>query len=452
MPHDHIQCLINGLIKNLNPPNEIYPSQDIPTVSTSTNSSIECLIKFIALKINKVDKLLKDIKSAVNGNGNGNGSSNGSSNGDENNPWSALGNGTSGYVNSIALDTNGNIYAGGTFIRAGQVTVNNIALWDITLETWSALETLEGIKGINGTVNAIAIDKTTGNIYAGGYFTQAGGVTVNNIALWDPTLKKWSALQTLDGTKGINGTVNAIAIDKNTGYVYVGGTFTRAGDVTVNNIALWDQTLEKWSALEKGINGVVNAISIDSNSNVYAGGTFTKASENVVNNIAMWNLTSNKWSTLQSSDGSIGANNTVYAITVDSNNNVYVGGVFTEAGGVKLFCIALWNPSLKVWSDIGFDSQGILLQGTYISTIAIDNSTNIIYVGGNIKPVGEFTDSQYIAKLDINSGIWDQLTTGCNNYVNTITTDLNNRIYVGGLFTESGDIPTNYISTYSYSF
>ena len=127
-------------------------------MSTRINSSIECLIKFAALEINKFDKLLKDIKTAFDdyGNRNGNG------NGNENNPWSALGTGTSGYVNSIALDTNGNIYAGGSFTEAGGDIVNNIALWDLTLKKWSALE-----KGINGTVNAISIDSNS-NVYAGG--------------------------------------------------------------------------------------------------------------------------------------------------------------------------------------------------------------------------------------------------------------------------------------------
>ena len=45
--------------------------------------------------------------------------------------WSALGSGTNNNVFVLACDSTGNVYAGGSFITAGGVTVNNVAKWGV---------------------------------------------------------------------------------------------------------------------------------------------------------------------------------------------------------------------------------------------------------------------------------------------------------------------------------
>ena len=45
--------------------------------------------------------------------------------------WSALGSGMDGYdVYALAVDASGNLYAGGNFTTAGGVSANRIAKWD----------------------------------------------------------------------------------------------------------------------------------------------------------------------------------------------------------------------------------------------------------------------------------------------------------------------------------
>ena len=70
-----------------------------------------------------------------------------------------------------AADSSGNLYVGGNFTTAGGVTVNNIAKWDGT--AWFALGT-----GTNSTVSALAAD-SSGNLYVGGNFTTADGIAAN---------------------------------------------------------------------------------------------------------------------------------------------------------------------------------------------------------------------------------------------------------------------------------
>ena len=151
---------------------------------------------------------------------------------------------------------------------------------------WSALGT--GMTGGLQDVQALAVSGT--DLYAGGYFTTAGGVTVNSIAKWNGST--WSALGS-GVTGGSNPVIHAIAFSGND--LYAGGIFTTAGGVTVNNIAKWNGSA--WSALGSGTSGVVFALGV-SGTDLYAGGGFVTAGGVTVNNIAKWN--GSTWSALGS--------------------------------------------------------------------------------------------------------------------------------------------------------
>src|SRR5205085_2620924 len=73
----------------------------------------------------------------------------------------------------VAIAISGSyVYAGGQFTTAGTCnTCNHIAKWDTNTSTWSALDS--GMGGTNPYVYAIAISGS--DVYAGGYFTTAGG-------------------------------------------------------------------------------------------------------------------------------------------------------------------------------------------------------------------------------------------------------------------------------------
>jgi hypothetical protein len=97
--------------------------------------------------------------------------------------WKTLGSGVDGPVNAIAVDGSGNVYAGGIFHKAGDGFVNSVAKWDGV--SWSALSGGIGIGTLKyAWVNALAIDRF-GFVYAGGSFPADGGMTGNVIARWD---------------------------------------------------------------------------------------------------------------------------------------------------------------------------------------------------------------------------------------------------------------------------
>ena len=88
----------------------------------------------------------------------------------------------------------------------------------------------------------------------------------------DPTFSdaNWSSM---GGVAGANEWVNAAVVD-GLGNLYIGGTFTVAGEVIANRVAKWDGS--SWSALGSGMNNFVSALAV-SGSDLYAGGVFTTA-------------------------------------------------------------------------------------------------------------------------------------------------------------------------------
>ena len=225
--------------------------------------------------------------------------------------------GTTGIVYAVVI-SGSIVYVGGDFKCAGNVVASDIAKWDGS--TWSALGSgmsyAPGSYSGGAGVRALALDDG-GNLYAGGRFNRAGGVSANRIAKWDGS--SWSALGSGIGSAGTyyDGTsVNALAIDSS-GNVYAAGNFSTAGGGSANRIAKWDGS--SWSTLGSGMSSTVYALAVDG-SNLYAGGYFTTAGGVVVNRIAKWDGSS--WSALGSGMGS-----TVYALAVNGGN-LYAGGSF----------------------------------------------------------------------------------------------------------------------------
>ena len=159
------------------------------------------------------------------------------------NTWSTLGTGSSnGVSNAVtALAVSGNeVYVGGSFTSAGGVSANRVARFNTQTNTWSRLGTVSsnGV-GVVGGVYALAV---SGNqVFVGGLFTEAGGVSANYVARFDTQTNTWSSLGT-GSSNGVSGgivsAVSALAVVGNE--VFVGGGFTSAGGVSANYVARWE--------------------------------------------------------------------------------------------------------------------------------------------------------------------------------------------------------------------
>ena len=199
--------------------------------------------------------------------------------------WEALGSGLGlddggtwaeqGCAFALAVDSQHNLYVGGSFLSAGGVPAKFIAKWSPSCGTWSALGS-----GMEDYVEEIATSDTT--VYAAGQFANAGGVAgTARLAQWNGVT--WAPVRPL-GTAGPNGYV--IALSSGGGSLYAGGNFTSIGGVATSYVARWDGT--NWHPLGVGISGGAVVALEYAGGVVYAGGNFDSAGGQPASRIAKW--------------------------------------------------------------------------------------------------------------------------------------------------------------------
>jgi len=289
--------------------------------------------------------------------------------------WRSMGGypGTNGPVHCSAVDAQGNLYIGGSFVIAGDVRSHSVAKWDGVKWTSISPPLTNG-----GTVFSLAFD-SQGNLYAGGSFRDIGGIAALRIARWNGS--QWQALGT---GLGYNGNawnmVKAIAISPE-GQVYAGGVFASSGSTTVNNIARWDGS--NWNALGQGVvdsSPSVNALTFDAAGNLYATGQFnwakaTNGTSLQVYSVARWN--GSAWSGLGTG---LGANPSLgfasgSALKFDNSGNLIVAGRFSSAGGVTTDHIARWNGTS--WSTFG-TGLGQAIKSPGVMALAVTSEGEVV--------------------------------------------------------------------------
>jgi len=325
--------------------------------------------------------------------------------------WISLGSGVNGPVYALAV-SGSNLYVGGSFTTAGGVPATNIAQWNGSYWTNLGSGIAQGGDYPNGNgVFALAVSGT--NLYAGGSFITAGGIPAASIAQWNGSY--WSALGSGMTGSPYGPAVQALAVSGTN--LFAGGAFARAGGVAVDNIALWNGSY--WTNLGEGVFGAsdINVLALAaSGSNLYVGGEFIDAGglRGPVDYIAQWN--GSNWANVGSGTGvavwalavsgtdlyagsedaftngggttaewngsywtnvGSGPPNLVRALAV-SGNSLYAGGWFTNAGAVPANYIAQWNGSS--WSNLG--------SGMNNQVDALAVSGNNLFVGGAFTMAG----------------------------------------------------------------
>jgi len=281
--------------------------------------------------------------------------------------WSGLSSGTSGPVTSVLVSPGGQRYVGGFFATASFNAVSNIA-------QWNGLSFQPLTQGVNGSVRAMAANAST--FYAGGDFTVASGTATNNIGRWQAT--GWSFLGV---NAALNGRVEKMAFAPN-GDLYVGGQFTSANGVAgTARIARWNGT--QWQSVGGGIDLNIGATAqasfvedmvFDAQGNLYVGGFFTGVGGVATPSVAMWNGV--RWSAV----GSPAAFNStiVRALGFDSTGALYAGGNFNQIGTTFAANIARWDGS--AWVQVG--------SGMNDDVFALHTDAR-----GNLWAGGEFTEA-----------------------------------------------------------
>jgi len=184
-----------------------------------------------------------------------------------------------GAIYALTFDPSSKLlYVGGSFAKinlgaANEKSVNNLAVCNVKDRTWDA-----ALGTAYNPIKAIAV--ANGVIYIAGNF--------NAVIKKEPGAG-WTAV---GGT--FDGLINALAVKHsntdNVNIVYAGGTFTKntTSGITINanHVAVWNGSA--WDPMSSGLNGTVNALAIDSNGNLYAGGNFSSSGSTPISRVARW--------------------------------------------------------------------------------------------------------------------------------------------------------------------
>jgi hypothetical protein len=325
--------------------------------------------------------------------------------------WQSLGPGDPPGITGGVFDVtvyNGDLVVGGNISHAGGVPVSMIARFDG--ETWHPLGS-----GV-GPYPVWCMAVFEGELYAGGLFNTAGGVPVNGIARWNG-----STWQNVGGGLSSGAGVKAMIVfdDK----LIVGGGFTSAGGVSATRFASWDG--QNWESMDGGpiVASAVDCFGIY-NKQLITGTNFFTAGGSFLRSVSRWNGTT--WEALGPGNPTP---NDVVSVMIEYNGELWVGGAFTNAGGVSTpFRMAKWNGTN--WSSVpggpGIPYRACGALGIYNGDL-IAGGTASQPSGLPMSEIGRFDGSQ-----------WHYMGTGMDGIVYDIAS-FDGELILGGWFSMAGN-------------
>jgi len=323
-------------------------------------------------------------------------------------------------------------------------TVNIIDTYSVNETPGTPDVTFYSAAGCNSNVYTLALQPNN-QLLIGGDFTMADGVTREHIARLnvDGTLDP-SFLLPYD-TSGANNTVRAMTVMAD-GRIAIGGNFTTFNQVAMNYLAILnvdgslDSTFNPGSGADNPVYAVAETFA-NGQSEILVGGAFANLNGAPYNGIGLLNVDGNPDPGF---NPGLGANATVYALAVQSDGKVIIGGDFTAVNGATNFNhIGRLNVDGSV--DQNFNPAG---SGAGASVRAIT-----LQPDGKILIGGLFTNVNgvllpHLARLNtdgtVDTGF--QPGVGANDTVYSIGVQTDARIVVGGAFTSFSGVTRNRVT------
>lgn len=329
-------------------------------------------------------------------------------------------------IMAVALQNNGKAIIGGAFTKYNEVSTNRIA----RLNSDGSLDaTFLAGTGANNNIRDIKI-LPNDKILIVGDFTNYNGTTVNRIA-------RLNADGTLDNTftpgVGANSTVYKIATDA-AGRIIICGNFQKYNNVTRVRLARLDANgvLDNTFNPGTGFNGAVYSMALQPDGKIIAGGSFTTALGISVSRLARVDSVGNF--DVGFNVGGNGANSTVFAIVVQPDGKIIVGGGFSQFNNVSHQRIMRLNSDGTV--DNTFTA--VIANGIVYSIILTNNS---ILAAGSFTTVNTVAGTNRLVELTATGTTVPTTSfyrgTGFESTINALCEDrVERKVLVGGNFLE----------------
>ena len=241
---------------------------------------------------------------------------------------------------SIAVQPDGKILVGGSFTTYNGTTQNCITRLNADGTRDTGFSSGTGFSGGNGIVYTITL-QPDGKILVGGSFTTYNGTTQNQITRLNADGTRDTGFSSAAGFG--DGAVYPLAIAvQPDGKILVGGLFLTYDGVTQNCITRLnaDGTRDTGFSIGTGFNDFVRAIALQPDGKILVGGSFTTYNGVAQNRITRLNADGTRDTNVA---GVTGFNNSVYAITLQPDGKILVGGAFTSYNGVTQNRICMLN-------------------------------------------------------------------------------------------------------------
>jgi uncharacterized delta-60 repeat protein len=335
--------------------------------------------------------------------------------------------GTNDAVNAVIPQPDGKVIAVGRFTQANSVARNRIARFNFD---GSLDGSFDPGTGADAEITA-AVLQPDGRIVVAGLFTSFNGFLHNRVCRLNAN---GSVDQSFGLGAGINNSALALALQSD-GRILVGGQFSQV-DLTqrfnlarLNTNGSVDLTFDPGN----GPNGDVNAIVIQPNGAIIIGGTFIS-----VNGFARGGIARVLANGVldPSFDSGVGTGGNVFALALQHNGQIVLGGRFVQYAGINRTFIArvFSNGSL----DLGFNP----VPNDWVQSLAVAPDDRIL-VGGFFTAINGVGRSR-IARLNTNGfvdatfdpglGCLGSLTNDATQ-VHSIALQFFGRILAGGIFT-----------------
>jgi hypothetical protein len=313
--------------------------------------------------------------------------------------------------------------------------------WNIGLGTWAQVG-----DAYTGNDRVTSMQLYGGNLYIGGHFTRIGELPITTVAYWNGST--WQAVDAAPGLGIVSPTGVSSMLSEPGGSVIVSGEFNRAGSsLNLSNIARFDGT--SWQALGGGVDGPAFSLLSDGGK-IYAGGAFSNVGGNwdavlktfvgrtSVKNIASWDGAN--WAALGG-----GLNDRVISLASNGSGVIYAGGAFDQAGGLPASHVAKWDGA--GWSAL---TEGVSdgVNGD-VYKVAVDTAGNV-YVGGCFsKAAGKSMNA--LAVYRASDHTWQALGSfAASDCVYELEYHaLSQSLLVGGRFANAGGQPANSFAIYN---
>jgi uncharacterized delta-60 repeat protein len=335
--------------------------------------------------------------------------------------------GANAEVLTVGLQSDGRILLGGDFTTFGGTTRNRLARVNGDGTVDSSFNPGAGIAN-NFLVNKLAL-QTDGKVVIGGTFT-----SVNNSA--HESLARLNVDGTVDTTfqAGQTSSVGATPVYETKlqtdGKLLVGGDFSSVNGQRRLSVARLNTngSLDASFAPNFGANNAVYGLDLQTDGKVLIGGDFTSVSGVAHNRISRLNPDG---SPDTSFNPGTGANNRVRVITVQPNGKILIGGDFTSVDGdlnARITRLEVDGSFDPVFLNDGFT-------GGSVYAIAVQPDGKIL-IGGDFNSIGGITRNN-LARLDADGSLDDSFDAGNgpNGLVRRIVLDSSGRLVIGGLFT-----------------